>query len=90
MSSIKVFKKEINNSIGSFIEEVYAWELNHPEADLKSTEKLIDKAIALFDDMIEKIHQSKRKKGGKVGFKSLKDNLGSAIEALQKELGKLG
>jgi hypothetical protein len=89
MSSIKVFKKEINNSIGSFIEEVYAWDLNHPEADLKSTEKLIDKAIALFDDMIEKIHQSKRK-GGKEGFKSLKDNLGSAIDALQKELGKLG
>jgi hypothetical protein len=39
--------------------------------------------------MIEKIHQSKRK-GGKEGFKSLKDNLGSAIDALQKELGKLG
>ena len=28
MSSIKLFKKEINNSIGGFIEEVYAWELN--------------------------------------------------------------
>ena len=45
MSSIKLFKKEINNRIGSFIEEVYAWELNHPDADIKSTEKLIDKAI---------------------------------------------
>ena len=78
MSSIKVFKKEINNSIGSFIEDVYAWELNHPDADLKSTEKLIDKAIALFDDMIDKIHQAKRM-GGKKGFKSLKDNLGSAF-----------
>ena len=32
MSSIKLFKKEINNSIGSYIEEVYAWELNHPDA----------------------------------------------------------
>ena len=42
MSSIKLFKKEINNRVGSFIEEVYAWELNNPDVDLKSTEKLID------------------------------------------------
>ena len=61
MSSIKLFKKEINNSIGSYIEEVYAWELNHPDANLKSTEQLIDKAIALFDDLIEKIHFTKER-----------------------------
>ena len=89
MSSIKIFKKEINNSIGSFIEEVYAWELNHPDADLKSTEKLIDKAIALFDDMIDKIYKAKRKEG-KVGFKPLKEHLAAAIEGLHKELVKLG
>ena len=89
MSSIKIFKKEINNSIGSFIEEVYAWELNHPDADLKSTEKLIDKAIALFDDMIDKIHKAKRKEGT-VGFKPLKEHLAAAIEGLHKELVKLG
>ena len=89
MSSIKIFKQEINNSIGCFIEEVYAWELNHPDADLKSTEKLIDKAIALFDDMIDKIHKAKRKEG-KVGFKPLKEHLAAAIEGLHKELVKLG
>lgn len=89
MSSIKLFKKEINNSIGSFIEEVYAWELNHPDADLKSTEKLIDKAIALFDDLIEKIHEAK-KKGGKKLFKPLRTHLSSSIDALEKELTKLG
>ena len=89
MSSIKLFKKEINNSIGSFIEEVYSWELNHPDADLKSTEVLIDKAIALFDDLIEKIHATKRK-GGKEGFKPLRVDLGKSIDGLQKELAKLG
>ncbi len=89
MSSIKLFKKEINNIIGGFIEKVYAWELNHPEADLKSTEKLIDKAIALFDDLIEKIHVAKRKVG-KGGFKPLKENMTSTIDALEKELAKLG
>ena len=89
MSSIKLFKKEINNSIGSFIEEVYAWELNHPDADLKSTEKLIDNAISLFDDLIERIHLAKRK-GGKQGFKPLREHLGKSIDNLQKELAKLG
>ena len=56
MSRIRLFKKEINNIVGSYIEEVYDWELNHPDADLKSTEQLIDKSIALFDDLIEKIY----------------------------------
>ena len=89
MSSIKLFKKEINNIIGGFIEEVYAWELNHPNADIKLTEKLVDKAIALFDDLIEKIHLAKRK-GGKGEFKPLKENLVLAINTLEKELAKLG
>ena len=89
MSSIRLFKKEINNIVGSYIEEVYDWELNHPDADLKSTEQLIDKSIALFDDLIEKIHQAKRQ-GGKEGFKTLKDHLSTSVDALQKELTKLG
>ena len=89
MPSIKLFKKEINNCIGSFIEEVYAWELNHPDANLKSTEKLIDKAIALFDNLIEKIHKAKRN-GGKAGFEPLKEHLTNSLDALQKELNKLG
>ena len=89
MSSIKVFKKEINNSIGSFIEDVYAWELNHPDAQLKSTEALIDKAIALFDDLIESIHAVKRK-GGKEGFKPLREDLVKSIDGLHKELAKMG
>ena len=89
MSSIKLFKKEINNSIGAFIEVVYAWELSHPDADLKSTEKLVDKAIVLFDDLIEKIHEAKRK-GGKSVFKPLRESLAKAIEGLEEELKKLG
>ena len=89
MSSIRLFKKEINNIVGSYIEEVYDWELNHPDADLESTEQLIDKSIALFDDLIEKIHQAKRHEG-KEGFKALKEHLITSIDALQKELTKLG
>ena len=89
MSSIRLFKKEINNIVGSYIEEVYDWELNHPDADLKSTEQLIDKSIGLFDDLIEKIHQAKRQ-GEKERFKALKEHLFTSIDTLQKELTKLG
>ena len=89
MPSIKLFKKEINNSIGGFIEEVYACELNHPHLDCKSTEKLVEKAIILFDDLIEKIHLAKRE-GGKEEFKPLKKKLASAMYAFEKELAKLG
>ena len=89
MSSIRLFKKEINNIVGSYLEEVYDWELNHPDADPESTEQLIDKSIALFDDLIEKIHQAKRQRE-KEGFKALKEHLNTSIDALQKELTKLG
>ena len=88
MSSIKLFKKEINNSLGAFIEEVYAWELNHPDADLKTTEKLVDEAIALFDDLIEKIHEVK-KEGAKSGFKTLRESLAKSLDGLQNKLAKL-
>lgn len=89
MSSIKSFKKEINNSIGGFIEEVYAWELSHPDADPKSSEQLIDRAIALFDDLIDKIHKARRE-GQKEAFKSLKAELTSAVSELTESLAKLG
>ncbi|NBS19317.1 MAG: hypothetical protein EBS74_05955 [Flavobacteriia bacterium] len=89
MSSIKLFKKEINNTIGAFIEEVYFWELDHPEADPKKTDSLVDKAIGLFDDLIDKIHQAKRA-GGASGFKPLREQLDKTLNDLQEELNKMG
>ena len=56
MASIKLLKKEINNDIGDLIEEVYLWELSNPDGDLTKSEKLIEEAINVFDDLIEKIN----------------------------------
>tara|TARA_B100001093_G_scaffold183327_1_gene175965 strand:- start:301 stop:567 length:267 start_codon:yes stop_codon:yes gene_type:complete len=56
MPSIKLLKKEINNDIGDFIEEIYLWELSNPNADLTKSEKLIDEAIQIFDDLMTKIN----------------------------------
>ena len=48
MSSIKNLKKEINNSIGELIENIYAFEILNPDFDIKKSEKLIDESIALL------------------------------------------
>jgi len=56
MASKKQLKKDINNSVGALIEEIYVWELMNPKGDFKKSEKLIDEAINLFDELIIKIH----------------------------------
>ena len=56
MPSIRLLKKEINNDIGDFIEEIYLWELSNPNGDLAKSEKLIDEAIQIFDDLMVKIN----------------------------------
>jgi hypothetical protein len=88
MPSIKDFKKELNNNIGGFIEEVYMWELSNPEADLKKSEKLIDEAIGAFDNTILKVNQIK---GGsfKKQFKAIREELTEMIRSMNNKLAKL-
>lgn len=88
MSSIRSLKKEINNSIGEIIEDVYAWELSNPSADLKKSDLIVDKAISLFDDLILKIHKN-RKVGNKDGFKIIKEELNAAIVDFNDSISKL-
>ena len=88
MPSIKFLKKEINNSIGEIIEDVYTWQLSNPNSDLKKSDLIIDKAISVFDDLILKIHKN-RKEGKNNGFKIIKEDLNSAILELNDSLSKL-
>jgi hypothetical protein len=88
MSSIRSLKKEINNSIGEIIEDVYAWELSNPSADFKKSDLIVDKAISLFDDLILKIYKN-RKVGNKDGFKIIKEELNAAIVKLNDSISKL-
>jgi ribosomal protein S9 len=88
MPSIKDFKKELNNNIGGFIEEVYIWELSNPEADLKKSEKLIDEAIVAFDKTIEKVNHVKGG-GFKKQFKAIREELTKMIGSMNDKLAKL-
>ena len=77
MPSIKLLKKEINNDIGDFIEEIYLWELSNPNGDLAKSEKLIDEAIQIFDDLMVKINAVSG------------DDLKSKFKAIKQEHRKL-
>lgn len=77
MPSIKSLKKEINNDIGDLIEEIYLWELSNPKGDLTKSEKLIEEAIQIFDDLMAKINS--------IGGENLKDK----FKALNEERKKL-
>ena len=88
MSSIKKLKKNINNQIGEFIEEIYNWELLNPDKDLSKSEKLIDDSIKVFDLLIAKIN-SVKKENPKKEFKSIIEEREKLIEELNKKFSKL-
>ena len=56
MASIRNLKKDINFVLGDIIEAVYIWELTNPTKDTKKSQKIIDEAIEVFDDLIVKVN----------------------------------
>jgi hypothetical protein len=88
MPSIKSLKKEINNDIGDLIEEIYLWELSNPKGDLTKSEKLIEEAIQIFDDLMAKINSiSGENLKGK--FKALNEERKKLMETLIKKSAAL-
>tara|TARA_B100001057_G_C22866121_1_gene956540 strand:- start:5656 stop:5925 length:270 start_codon:yes stop_codon:yes gene_type:complete len=88
MASIRNLKKEMNNSIGSLIEDIYSWELNNPKVDIKKTESLIDESIVLFDRLIIDLNNRDKNKP-KLFYNSIKKKLDSEIEKISLKLSKL-
>ena len=88
MASIKQLKKDINNEIGSIIEDIYHWELSHPDADLTKSENLIDAAIAAFDTFIAKIN-AVEKKAAKTEFKVIRQEIAATVKGLEEKLASL-
>jgi hypothetical protein len=88
MPSIKSLKKEINNDIGDLIEEIYLWELSNPKGDLTKSEKLIEEAIQIFDDLMAKINSiSGENLKGK--FKALNEERKKLMETLMTKSAAL-
>ena len=84
----KHLKKEINDTLGALIEEVYVKELSAPELDPKKSEKIIDEAIALFDDLIQQINSVKGD-DVKAQFKKIQETKAKVMKDLLKKSAKL-
>ena len=89
MASKKQLKKDINNSVGALIEEIYVWELMNPKGDFKKSEKLIDEAIVLFDELIIKIHDYAEGTSAKKYFNSIIEELNATTESISEKITKL-
>lgn len=88
MSSRKHLKKEINDTLGALIEEVYVKELSSPELDTKKSEKIIDEAISLFDDLIQEMHAS-CEGSAKKHYSKIRVSLQEKATALSAKIDKL-
>lgn len=88
MSSRKHLKKEINDTLGALIEEVYVKELSSPDLDAKKSEKLIDEAISLFDDLIRQMHQN-GEGSAKKHYSAIRTSLHEKASALSAKIEQL-
>ena len=88
MSSRKHLKKEINDTLGALIEEVYVKELSSPELDTKKSEKIIDEAISLFDDLIQQMHND-LEGSAKKHYSAIRSSLQEKASAISVKIEKL-
>ena len=88
MASVRDLKRDINYVLGDIIEAVYIWELTHPEKDSKKAEGIIDDAINVFDELIEKVN-TKKVENKKQHFKAINQELEDRGRALIEKINAL-
>ena len=89
MANKRILKKDINYVLGDIIEAVYVWEYSNPTKDAKGGEKIIDEAIAVFDELIGKVN-AKNVENKKAHFKAINQDLETKGLALIEKINKLG
>ena len=88
MASLRDLKKDINYVLGDIIEAVYVWELTNPDKGIENSGKIIDEAIATFDDLITKVND-KKVDNRKAHLKSVNTELETRGRALIEKINKL-
>jgi len=89
MSSVRGLKKDINNVLGDLIDAVYIVEATNGNVVSKEGEKIIDSAIATFDELIAKVNQ-RDVVNRKSHLKKVREELESTAKALVEKVNKLG
>lgn len=88
MASVKNLKKDINFVLGDFLEAVYQWELETGNQNSKQSNKLIDKALAAFDELMQKVHKKEVENPNK-HYKAIRNDLEKKATELIEELNNL-
>lgn len=88
MASVRGLKKDINNVLGDLIDAVYIVEATNSNKVSKEGEKIIDSAIATFDDLIAKVNLGKVE-NRKAHLKKVREELESSAKALVEKVNKL-
>lgn len=89
MASVRGLKKDINNVLGDLIDAVYIVEATNGNVVSKEGEKIIDGAIATFDDLITKVNK-RDVENRKAHLKQVRQELESSAKALVEKVNKLG
>ena len=88
MPSIRDLKKDINFVLGDIIEEIYVWEAATGNHGSEEGTVLIDKTIAVFDSLMNQIHQ-KEVENQKTHFAGIRKELSEQAEKLTEEINQL-
>jgi hypothetical protein len=88
MANKRILKKDLNYVLGDIIEAVYVWQFANPAKDDKESEKIIDEAIAVFDELIAKVNDRKVE-DKKAHFKAINQELEAKGRALIEKINKL-
>ncbi|OQD41808.1 hypothetical protein [Croceivirga radicis] len=88
MASVRDLKKDINYVLGDIIDAVYQWEAETGNINSEEGSLLIDKAIAYFDELMEKVHQ-KEVANKKLHFKDIKNQLEQKAVELIENLNEM-
>jgi hypothetical protein len=88
MASIKNLKKDINYTLGDIIEECYMWELLNSKEDTTKSEAIIDEAITVFDNLLDKVN-AKGVENKKAHYKAISTELETNATALINKVNSL-
>lgn len=88
MANVRNLKKDINYVLGDIIDAVTIWQITNPKDDQEKGEVLIDEAIDIFDDLIQKVNQRKVE-NKKAHFRGIKNELEDRASGLIEKINQL-
>lgn len=91
MKSRRMLKKKINDTVNNIIEECYSVQMSNKDKHTE-TNKIIDETVALFDDLLSRVHAASSiedAKKLKKHYESIHQDLEKKSLALMTKLNKV-